>query len=125
MGRAEEEVNAMKIVPIIACALLLGASSIATAAEPTRLTDQALDSVSAGALSGGIAFGFSTGTTSTGLSGGSFEQVGGRVLVTQQVINGVPSSTTQVNAISRFKAYGNGPGATSATAGGGVGLMIF
>lgn len=113
----------MKTLSFAAAALVLALGATASAGEPVKLDDQAMDSVTAGRTA--LAAGFTLGTFSSGLSGSTFEQSRAVVVFQEQSFNGSLSSSTQLGALSTFTAVGSGPGATSASGAGGVVLALF
>ncbi len=112
---------------IATVALVLGLAGTATAGEPIELSDDALDSVVAGYVTGGLAVGYSKGSSTSGLFGSASTSVYGSIVRREEGTNeGATGTWWQGSAGSYSSVYSGGPGATSASVDtSGVYLKFF
>lgn len=114
----------MRILNGLVGIALLGLGSVAAAGEPVKLSNSALDSVTAGVRDGfGLGFTFPAATqgASSVISQTSF------VSTTQEVVLTPPDfqATFTINVQSQSISRVSGIGTTSAIGGGGVASGIF
>lgn len=110
----------MKTLSIITAAALFGVAGAAAAAEPVKLSDAALDDVTAGFARNGFALATTFGGFSFGRTGSLTENSNATVVAQESVVNFVPSSSIRADARSTGTAVAGGPGATAVQLGGGV-----
>lgn len=115
----------MKTLSILAAAAVFGVAGVAAAAEPVKLSDADLDSVSAGFARNGFALATTFDGFSFGRTGSLIATSESKVEATESINNNVASSSIWASAQATGTAIGSGPGETGVSLGGGVLVGLF